>query len=89
MAGLAWADTIDLTDEMAVGSSPLKVLQQALETDLDDIRQILGAVVFSIEILWVAGPEISDDWTFISPWSGLPLRSPRAPLYQRLSTYRI
>jgi hypothetical protein len=89
VAGLALADTVDLTDGMEVSHSPLRVLQQALEPDLDDLRKVLGTVVSNIQYLWISVQEISKKRTFTSPWSALPLSSPRVPLYQRLSTYRI
>jgi hypothetical protein len=89
VAGLALANTVDLTDDMEVSHSPLRVLQQALEPDLDDLRKILGTIVPNIQFLWIPVQEISENRTFTSPWSALPLSSPRLPLYQRLSTYRI
>jgi hypothetical protein len=90
VAGFALADTVDLTDDMEVSHSPLRGLQQALEPDLDDLRKALGTVVSNIQFLWIPVQGIFGKRAFTSLWSVLPLSSsPRSPLYQRLSTYRI
>lgn len=89
MAGLTWVDTIDLTDDMEVNASPVKVLQQAVESDLDDIRQITGTILSSVQFPWILGPDLPTEGRPISSWAALPLHSPQLALFQRFSTYRI
>ena len=87
VGGLAWADTLDLSDDIV---SPLTGIQQAIEADtLDDVRGVLGSVILeSPQVVLVAETPLSlpEHLPHISP---TPLRLSYLPLYQFICVYRI
>ena len=89
VAGLALADTVDLTDDMEVRPSPLQTLQQALDPDLDDLRQLSGPLKSNDQLTGLSPSEIPGGRMVRAQQSAFLLDPPRVPLYQRLSTYRI
>ena len=87
VGGLAWADTLDLTDDLVL---PLAGIQQAVEPDpLDDFREILKPVLLDSAPGGVVPetplslprhlPFISETLLHLSP----------LPLYQVICVYRI
>ena len=81
LAGVSWADTLDLTDDVNL---PLVELQQAIEAaDADDVNQDYFVACTFHGIRKASGSSRS---AFLSK---VVLGQPSPPLYQRLSTYRI
>jgi hypothetical protein len=89
VAGGAMADTVTLTDDMEVRPSPLHLLLQALEPDLDDLRQMVAVAVITIPIILPGIPMTSDARLAQVHRAASPSDPHGSPLYQRLSTYRI
>jgi hypothetical protein len=90
VAALATIDSLDFSDDLEIDSSPYVVLQQALEPDLDDIRQLcasLGSAIPSsgLKLLGQTDDQEALPTSFQVGW----IDPSDSPLYQRLSTYRI
>jgi hypothetical protein len=89
VAGGALADTVNLTDDMEIRPSPLHLLLQALEPDLDDLRQMVAAAVITIPIIRPGIAMITDARSAQIHRAASPSNPHDSPLYQHLSTYRI
>ena len=83
---LAWADTLDLTDELAW---PITELQQVIESDLDEAKDAWQVpATLSVQ-------STPSDFSLLRPQAAnlanvVPLEAhARRPLYQRHSVYRI
>ena len=85
-AGLSWADTFDLSDDIIL---PTALGQPVLGEEATEIKSGICLLSSMVAALSVCLPLISN--TEKSPFLSLGAWSlpPDPPLYQRLSTYRI
>lgn len=87
VGGLAWADTLDLSDDLML---PLAGIQQAVEPDpLDDFREILRPVLLDAALGSLVPETSLSPPRHLPPLSETLLHLSALPLYQIICVYRI
>ncbi|HXX73656.1 MAG TPA: hypothetical protein VEI50_00835 [Nitrospiraceae bacterium] len=87
VGGLAWADTLDLSDDLVL---PLVGIQLAVEPDpLDDFREILNPVLLDSAAGGLVPETPLSPPRHLPPFSGTLLHLSALPLYQVFCVYRV
>jgi hypothetical protein len=87
VGGVAWADTLDLSDDLIV---PLAGIQQALEPDtFEDLKASLNSVTLSAPQLELVSETSLTLSTCVPPLVSTLPRASTPPIYQVHCVYRI
>ena len=86
VGGLAWADSFDLNDDLAV---PLTGAEVAIEPDFDEVRDDLEAVVWSAEALSLWATPLSTSCLTQAAVTSISAARSQGPRCRRLYTFRI